>query len=114
MKLTSKALPNSAEFQANVAAHEEALAQIAQVAEAAALGGSEASRDRHVKRGKMLPRERVANLLDVGAPFLEIGTTAAHGLYDDAAPCAGVIAGIGTVEGHEVMIVCNDATVITS
>ena len=111
MKLTSKALPNSAEFQANVTAHEKALTQIAQVAESAALGGNEASRARHVKRGKMLPRERVANVLDVGSPFLEIGATAAHGLYDGAAPCAGVIAGIGTVEGHEVMIVCNDATV---
>ena len=111
MKLTSKALPNSAEFQANVTAHKAALEQIAEVAESAAMGGNEASRARHVKRGKMLPRERVANVLDVGSPFLEIGATAAHGLYDGAAPCAGVIAGIGTVEGHEVMIVCNDATV---
>ena len=59
----------------------------------------------------MLPRDRVANLLDAGSPFLEIGATAAHGLYDGAAPSAGVIAGIGTVEGQECMIVCNDATV---
>jgi 3-methylcrotonyl-CoA carboxylase beta subunit len=59
----------------------------------------------------MLPRERVANLLDPGSPFLEIGATAAHGLYDGAAPCAGVIAGIGHVQGLEVMVVCNDATV---
>ncbi|WP_292312285.1 carboxyl transferase domain-containing protein, partial [Marivivens sp.] len=61
--------------------------------------------------GKMLPRERVANVLDAGSPFLEIGATAAHGLYDGAAPCAGVIAGIGRVNGIECMIVCNDATV---
>jgi 3-methylcrotonyl-CoA carboxylase beta subunit len=59
----------------------------------------------------MLPRERVASLLDVGAPFLEIGAIAAHGLYDGAAPCAGVIAGVGRVEGQEVMVVANDATV---
>jgi 3-methylcrotonyl-CoA carboxylase beta subunit len=59
----------------------------------------------------MLPRERVANLLDPGAPFLEIGATAAHGMYDGAAPCAGVIAGVGRVHGREVMVVCNDATV---
>lgn len=111
MKLTSKALPSSAEFRANVTAHEAALVQISEVAQNAALGGNAASRERHVKRGKMLPRDRVANLLDIGSSFLEIGATAAHGLYDGAAPCAGVIAGIGTVEGQEVMVVCNDATV---
>jgi len=59
----------------------------------------------------MLPRERVANLLDPGSPFLEVGATAAHGMYDGAAPCAGVIAGIGRVTGQEVMVLCNDATV---
>jgi 3-methylcrotonyl-CoA carboxylase beta subunit len=75
------------------------------------LAGGERSRDRHISRGKMLPRERVANLLDAGSPFLEVGATAAHGLYDGAAPCAGVIAGIGQVQGHEVMVICNDATV---
>jgi 3-methylcrotonyl-CoA carboxylase beta subunit len=111
MKLNSTALPSSAEFQANTAAHEAALAQIAEAAEHAALGGGEGSRERHLSRGKMLPRERVANLLDAGSAFLEIGATAAHGLYGGAAPCAGVIAGIGTVMGQEVMVVCNDATV---
>lgn len=111
MKLSSSALPSSAEFKANVAAHEEALAQVAAVAKQAALGGPETSRARHVARGKMLPRDRVANLLDIGSPFLEVGATAAHGLYDGAAPSAGVIVGIGTVEGQEVMILCNDATV---
>ena len=59
----------------------------------------------------MLPRERVANLLDPGSPFLEIGATAAHGMYDGAAPCAGVIAGVGRVQGRDCMVVCNDATV---
>ncbi|MEM9756733.1 MAG: carboxyl transferase domain-containing protein, partial [Pseudomonadota bacterium] len=68
-------------------------------------------RDRHVARGKMLPRDRVANLLDPGAPFLEIGTLAGHGHYDNVPPGAGVIAGVGRVSGQEVMVVCNDATV---
>ena len=62
-------------------------------------------------RGKMLPRERVAGLLDPGSPFLEIGATAAHGMYDGDAPGAGVIAGVGRVSGQEVMVVANDATV---
>jgi 3-methylcrotonyl-CoA carboxylase beta subunit len=111
MKLQSKIVTSSDDFKANRAAHLAALDGIAQVAETAALGGGEASRARHVSRGKMLPRERVANLLDPGSPFLEIGATAAHGLYDGAAPCAGVIAGIGQVQGTDVMVVCNDATV---
>ena len=92
-------------------AHEAALADVATAAQAAALGGGEKSRARHISRGKMLPRERVANLLDPGSAFLEIGATAAHTMYGGAAPCAGVIAGIGIVSGRQVMIVCNDATV---
>ncbi|MES0861789.1 carboxyl transferase domain-containing protein [Ruegeria sp. SCPT10] len=111
MKLTSKAIPTSEGFKANRTAHLDALAQISAAAEAARMGGGEKSRARHESRGKMLPRRRVANLLDPGSPFLEIGATAAHGMYGDAAPCAGVIAGIGRVQGLEVMVVCNDATV---
>ena len=111
MKLASQALPSSDAFKANQQAHLDALAQIREAAEAAALGGGEKSRARHESRGKMLPRERVANLLDPGSPFLEVGAVAAHGLYDGAAPCAGVIAGVGQVHGHEVMVICNDATV---
>ncbi|MFA8440622.1 carboxyl transferase domain-containing protein [Yoonia sp.] len=91
--------------------HEAALAEVAKAAQAAALGGGEKSRARHLSRGKMLPRDRVAGLLDPGSPFLEVGATAAHGLYDGAAPCAGVIAGVGRVNGQDVMVVCNDATV---
>ncbi len=111
MKLTSQVLPSSETFLANVKGHEAALAQVAEVAELAAEGGGQKSRDRHLSRGKMLPRDRVANLLDAGSPFLEVGATAAHGMYGGAAPCAGVIAGIGRVMGQEVMVVCNDATV---
>ena len=92
-------------------AHLDALQTVADAAAHAAAGGGEKSRARHLSRGKMLPRDRVANLLDPGSPFLEIGATAAHGMYDGAAPCAGVIAGIGKVAGTDVMVVCNDATV---
>lgn len=77
----------------------------------AALGGPESSRQRHVARGKLLPRERVENLLDPGSPFLEIGQLAAHGLYNNEAPGAGIIAGIGRVSGRMVMVVANDPTV---
>lgn len=111
MKLTTKALPTSDAFKANVAAHEDMIDTISDAARAAAAGGGEKSRERHLSRGKMLPRERVMNLLDPGSPFLEIGATAAHGMYDGAAPAAGVIAGIGRVHGQDVMVVCNDATV---
>lgn len=111
MRLTSSALPSSDGFKQNRAAHLEALETIRTAAGAARLGGGEKSRARHESRGKMLPRRRVANLLDAGSPFLEIGATAAHDMYDGAAPCAGVIAGIGRVQGQEVMVVCNDATV---
>jgi 3-methylcrotonyl-CoA carboxylase beta subunit len=74
-------------------------------------GGPQAARDRHVKRGKLLPRDRVAGILDPGSPFLEIGLFAASGVYEDDIPSAGVIAGIGMVKGRDCMIVCNDATV---
>lgn len=111
MKLTSKAMPSSEGFKNNRAAHLDALAVISEAAEAARMGGGEKSRARHESRGKMLPRRRVANLLDPGSPFLEIGATAAHDMYGNAAPAAGVVAGIGRVHGQEVMVVCNDATV---
>ncbi len=93
------------------AAHRAALDLARLAAEAAALGGGDAARARHTDRGKMLPRDRVAGLLDPGSPFLEIGATAAHGMYDGAAPGAGIIAGVGRVHGRQVMVVCNDATV---
>jgi 3-methylcrotonyl-CoA carboxylase beta subunit len=111
MKLTSKVITGSEAFAANRAAHLDALAVIREAAAAAALGGGETSRARHLSRGKMLPRDRVANLLDPGSPFLEVGATAGHGMYDGAAPCGGAIAGIGRVHGQEIMVVCNDATV---
>ncbi|MXU63896.1 carboxyl transferase domain-containing protein [Oceanomicrobium pacificus] len=111
MKLTSDLSPSDSAFTANRDAHLAALEEVSEAAQAAALGGGDRARERHVKRGKMLPRRRVANLLDPGSPFLEIGATAAHGMYDGAAPAAGVIAGIGWVHDQPVMVVCNDATV---
>ncbi|MFZ2997287.1 carboxyl transferase domain-containing protein [Sphingobium sp.] len=93
-------------------AHNRALAQgLRDRVAAAALGGTQGARDKHVARGKLLPRERVERLLDPGSPFLEIGQLAANGLYGDEVPGAGIIAGIGRVAGRQVMIGCNDATV---
>ncbi len=111
MKLQSSILTGSEQYRTNRAAHEAALAEVEAAQARARAGGGEKARARHASRGKMLPRDRVANLLDAGSPFLEVGMTAAHGLYDGAAPCAGVIAGIGRVSGRECMILCNDATV---
>ncbi len=75
------------------------------------MGGPEKSRERHVGRGKLLPRDRVMNLIDPGSPFLELSPLAANGMYDDAIHGAGLITGIGRVEGHECMVVCNDSTI---
>ena len=77
----------------------------------AALGGNERARERHVSRGKLLPRDRVDGLLDPGSPFLELAPLAADGMYDDECPGAGMIAGVGRISGRECMIVANDATV---
>src|SRR5437773_3241287 len=77
----------------------------------ARLGGPERSRQRHVAAGKLLPRDRVERLLDPGTAFLELSPLAATGMYDDEAPAAGIITGIGRVSGNECVIVANDATV---
>lgn len=111
MKLKSSAIPSSDAFKANRAAHLDLIATARAAAEAVLAGGGEKAMERHISRGKMAPRERVANLLDAGSPFLEIGATAAHGMYDGDAPGAGIIAGVGRVHGVDVMVVANDATV---
>ena len=110
--LTSQIDTAGEAFAAN-AAHNRALVQaLRDDVAAAALGGSEGSRQRHVDRGKLLPRDRVERLLDPGSPFLEVGQLAANGMYGkDDIPGAGLIAGIGRVSGRQCMIVCNDATV---
>jgi 3-methylcrotonyl-CoA carboxylase beta subunit len=74
-------------------------------------GGGAAARERHLKRGKLLPRDRVRTLLDTGSPFLELSQLAAWGMYDDEVPCAGMITGIGRVSGRECLILAHDATV---
>jgi 3-methylcrotonyl-CoA carboxylase beta subunit len=96
---------------ANREAHLQLVAQLREKLAVAALGGPQRARERHVARGKLLPRDRVDGLLDPGSPLLEIAPLAADGMYDDDCPAAGVIAGIGRVAERECMIVANDATV---
>ena len=102
---------NSEQYQANFTYHNQLRGELRNRMAEVAQGGSERSRQRHLDRGRLLPRERVHRLLDPGSPFLEIGSLAAFGMYDNDAPAAGLIAGIGIVEGRYVMIVCNDSTV---
>ncbi len=104
------------DFKANAAAMQLLVDDLRAKVVRIAQGGGEAARAKHVARGKLLPRERVQLLLDVGSPFLELSQMAAYEMYkevngNDAAPAAGVITGIGRVAGQECVIVCNDATV---
>ncbi|MEL7041770.1 MAG: carboxyl transferase domain-containing protein [Pseudomonadota bacterium] len=101
----------SAAFSANRRAMQTLVEDLREKTAQVAMGGSEKARARHVERGKLLPRDRVEKLLDPATPFLEIGALAALGMYDDEAPGAGIITGIGRVEGRECVIICNDATV---
>ncbi len=109
--LSSTIDPSSEVFRRNAAVNRALVAQLRERVAASALGGPEPIRARHVGRGKLLPRERVEHLLDPGTPFLELSQLAAFGLYGDDAPGGGLICGIGTVSGREVMILANDATV---
>ncbi len=109
--IESKLNPRSDEFRANAAALEALVADLRAKIAHVAQGGGQAARDKHVSRGKLLPRDRIAQLLDPGTPFLEFSQLAAFGMYHDAAPGAGVITGIGRIAGQECVIVCNDATV---
>ncbi len=101
----------SADFQSNAAHLRAAVDDLQKQMAATALGGGDKARNKHTERGKLLPRERVRALLDPGSPFLEFSALAAHGMYDGAAPGAGVVTGIGRVHGIEVVVVANDATV---
>ncbi|WP_425863364.1 carboxyl transferase domain-containing protein [Arthrobacter sp. TWP1-1] len=109
--LMSQVEPAGEVFARNDAQQRELVAQLRHHLRTTALGGPEKSRERHTSRGKLLPRDRIDHLLDDGSPFLEVAPLAAHEMYDGASPGAGVIAGIGVVQGRHVMIVCNDATV---
>ncbi|PKO79150.1 MAG: methylcrotonoyl-CoA carboxylase, partial [Betaproteobacteria bacterium HGW-Betaproteobacteria-13] len=101
----------SEEFQANAKSLRGMVDDLRAKAAEVSLGGGESARAKHTARGKLLPRDRVGHLLDPGTPFLEVGQMAAFGMYDNDAPSAGVITGIGRVQGVECMIVANDATV---
>ncbi len=109
--LKSAISTRSEAFQSNRKTMLDTLGSIEQVALKNMQGGPEKSRQRHESRGKILPRDRVSRLLDPGSPFMEAGLFAAHDLYNNDAPAAGVIAGVGRIEDQECMIVCNDATV---
>jgi acetyl-CoA carboxylase carboxyltransferase component len=101
----------SAEFERRRARMEALVAELRARTAAVARGGGDAAVERHRKRGKLLARERVDRLLDPGTAFLELGALAAWGLYDGQAPSAGLVTGIGTIEGRECVVVANDATV---
>ncbi len=109
--LTTRIDRRSDEYAGNARAMAAAVEALRAAVARIEQGGGEEARRRHVARGKMPPRERVAKLLDPGAPFLELSQLAAHGVYDDDAPSAGIITGIGPVAGRECVIVANDATV---
>ena len=99
------------DFRRNAEALAAQVADLRAKVEEIRLGGGKAARERHLGRGKLLPRERIRTLLDPGAPFLELSQLAAHGVYDEPVPAAGIITGIGRVSGQECVIVVNDATV---
>ncbi|QCK87728.1 methylcrotonoyl-CoA carboxylase [Phreatobacter aquaticus] len=109
--LKSSFQPSSPDAKANASAWQEIVGDLQAKRAEAALGGNERARQRHVARGKLLPRDRVMQLIDPGSPFLELSQLAANGLYGEAIHGAGLITGIGRVEGREVMIVCNDSTI---
>ncbi|MFJ5955725.1 carboxyl transferase domain-containing protein [Paenarthrobacter sp. NPDC092416] len=101
----------SGTFEANQEAQLALVEELKERLAVTALGGPKKSRERHIARGKLLPRERIDYLLDDGSPFLEIAPLAANGMYNDDSPGAGVIAGIGLVHGRHVLVISNDATV---
>jgi 3-methylcrotonyl-CoA carboxylase beta subunit len=109
--LVSRIDPSSDTFRENASAQRQLVAELHERLASTALGGPEKSRQRHIARGKLLPRDRVDQLLDDGSPFLEVAPLAANGMYHDDSPGAGLIAGIGLVNGRHVMVLSNDATV---
>jgi 3-methylcrotonyl-CoA carboxylase beta subunit len=102
---------SSKEFRANEAAMQALVADLQKLRAEAAAGGSARARERHLARGKLLPRERVMTLIDPGSPFLELSPLAANGMYEEPIHAAGIITGIGRIAGRECVIVCNDSTI---
>ncbi len=109
--IKSQLNPRSAEFRANAERMRALVNDLRRQVARATRGGEAKARGTHLGRGKLLPRERVRTLLDPGSPFLEVGQLAAHGMYGDEAPSAGIVTGIGRVSGRECVVVANDATV---
>jgi 3-methylcrotonyl-CoA carboxylase beta subunit len=109
--LASTLSVTSDDYKRNAARMKETCETLSRNAAAIRRGGGEDARNRHLSRGKLLPRERIAELLDEGSPFLEIGLFAAEDVYAEPVPSAGIIAGVGLVSGRMCMVVCNDATV---
>ncbi|PVZ83427.1 methylcrotonoyl-CoA carboxylase [Serratia sp. S1B] len=110
-QLKSKINIRSEDFKINQQAMQTLVDDLKNVAQHIALGGGEVAREKHLARGKLLPRERIDHLIDPGTAFLEIGQLAAYKVYPDDIPAAGVIAGVGLIHGVTCMIVANDATV---
>lgn len=111
MQLKPSTSTNSPEFEKNRAAMQALVDDLKAKLDVISQGGGEEARNRHTARGKLLPRQRIDALLDAGSPFLELSALAAHEVYEDNVPAAGIITGIGRVAGQECVIVCNDATV---
>jgi 3-methylcrotonyl-CoA carboxylase beta subunit len=109
--LNSQVQPQSPEFKANAEHHTKLFQELKQKLETARMGGGPELKKKHESRGKLFVRDRIQQLIDPGTPFLELSPLAAHGLYNDQTPGAGVVTGIGLVHGREVVIVANDATV---
>ncbi|ESQ81524.1 methylcrotonoyl-CoA carboxylase [Asticcacaulis sp. AC466] len=111
MAFKSEIDPASEEFQANTRRMQGLVDDLRALTARIAQGGSPSARDKHVARGKLLPRDRVAGLIDPGSPFLEFSALAAYKVYEDDVSAAGMITGLGRINGTECVIVCNDATV---
>src|SRR5690606_29083079 len=109
--LRSKLNPRGEDYKASAEAMAALVADLRAKVEKIRQGGGEAARQKHLARGKLLPRERVRKLLDVGSPFLELSQLAAWDMYDNQVPAAGIITGIGRIAGRECVVVANDATV---
>jgi 3-methylcrotonyl-CoA carboxylase beta subunit len=110
-QIRSKLNPRGDDFRRNAETMAALVADLRTQVARVSLGGGQSARDKHTARGKLLPRDRVQRLLDPGSPFLELSQLAAHGMYNDEAPGAGIITGIGRVGGRECVVVANDATV---
>ncbi len=110
-QLQSKINIRSDEFKNNQAAMQSLVDDLREKVQKIALGGGETARQKHLDRGKLLPRERIDHLIDPGTAFIEIGQLAAYQVYQDDVPAAGVVAGVGQVNGVTCMIIANDATV---